>query len=345
VSEQVRDAEQLVAEGFSGAGRRMLLVHAHPDDETINNGATMARYAAEGAQVTLITCTRGEQGEVIPPELAHLVADAEGGLGTHRETELAAAMATLGVKDHRFLDDAGLGGDVPGDAVPGRAGLVGAGLGGAVPGVRFVDSGMALDHEGRVVPAPGIPENAFTAADPKLAAELLARVLREVRPHVVITYEPGGGYGHPDHVRAHEVTMRACELSTSPGLDGDPGWAVPKVYWAVMPLSLARAALMAMAQAPDRPTGLDPDGRLPSMVIPDEQVTTCIDAVAFAPAKAAALRAHRTQVAVTDDDAFFCLSNNLYQPIMGLEFYRLVRGDPAGPFDDLGRETDLFAGL
>jgi N-acetyl-1-D-myo-inositol-2-amino-2-deoxy-alpha-D-glucopyranoside deacetylase len=299
-------------------------VHAHPDDETINNGATMAKYAAEGARVTLITCTRGEQGEVIPPELAHLEAGADGDggpLGAFRETELAAAMAVLGVSDHRFLDQADPGG-------------------GAI-----VDSGMALDHEGVVIPAPGVAENAFTATDPEYLTGLLARVLREVRPHVVVTYEPGGGYGHPDHVRAHEITMRALDLAPEPGPGGEPGWHVPKAYWVVLPLSLARAALTAMAQVPDRPTGLDPDGRLPSMVVPDGQVTTSIDAVPYAGAKAAALRAHRTQVSVTDDEAFFCLSNGLYQPILGLESYRLVRGEPTAPLDDLGRETDLFAGL
>src|SRR6478752_5391726 len=87
--------------------RRLLLVHAHPDDESINNGATMARYAAEGALVTLVTCTLGEEGEVIPPGLAHLAPDRDGGLGPHRVAELAAAMKELGVTDHRFLGGSG----------------------------------------------------------------------------------------------------------------------------------------------------------------------------------------------------------------------------------------------
>ncbi|WP_030451851.1 N-acetyl-1-D-myo-inositol-2-amino-2-deoxy-alpha-D-glucopyranoside deacetylase [Herbidospora cretacea] len=80
--------------------RRLLLVHAHPDDETIGTGATMARYAAEGAHVTLVTCTRGEMGEIIPSTLAHLGPDE---LGAYRERELAAACRNLGVDDHRFL--------------------------------------------------------------------------------------------------------------------------------------------------------------------------------------------------------------------------------------------------
>ena len=83
--------------------RRLLLVHAHPDDESINNGATMAKYVAEGAKVTLITCTKGEEGEVLVPELSHLAATHEDNLGEHRVKELAEAMAHLGVTDHRFL--------------------------------------------------------------------------------------------------------------------------------------------------------------------------------------------------------------------------------------------------
>src|SRR3712207_2852564 len=86
---------------------RLMLVHAHPDDESINNGATMAKYVAEGRGVTLVTCTLGEEGEVLVPELANLAADKEDGLGTHRVGELEDAMAALGVTDFRFLGGAG----------------------------------------------------------------------------------------------------------------------------------------------------------------------------------------------------------------------------------------------
>ena len=88
------------------AARRLLLVHAHPDDESIGTGATIARYAADGAQVTLVTCTLGELGEVIPPELAYLAGTGDR-LGAHRMTELAAACAALGVRDQRFLGGPG----------------------------------------------------------------------------------------------------------------------------------------------------------------------------------------------------------------------------------------------
>ena len=315
------------------AGSRLLFVHAHPDDETINNGATMARYAAEGAQVTLITCTRGEQGEVIPERLAHLVSTAAGGsaadgdaLGEYRVAELAAAMEALGVVDHRFLGD---------DASPGRSAAAVLADGGTV----YRDSGMAYGPGGEVIAAPDSPEGAFALADLEEEAGLLADVILEVRPQVVVGYEPGGGYGHPDHVRAHQVTMRAMELAEA----RPSGWAVSKVYWVVMPESLVRATFGAMANAEGAGYhGPDPAGRMPSEVVPDSQVTTAIDAMAYTSAKIAALRAHLTQIAVSPDGAFYALSNEVRRPIIGLEFYQLIRGPRATGKDDLSRETTLL---
>lgn len=304
--------------------RRLLLVHAHPDDETINSGATMARYAAAGVDVTLVTCTRGEQGEVIPPALAYLEGSGDG-LGDHRVGELTDAMKALGVADHRFLGD---------DSVPG--GTAGAATAGG--GVVFRDSGMAYDAAGRVIPSPEPVPGAFALTPVETAAAALASVLLSVRPHVVLGYEPGGGYGHPDHVQAHRVMTAAVDLAAA------QGWSVPKVYWSVLPESLVRATLEMMS-ASGAARGLPPNGPLPSMVIPDTAVTTAIDATPFLPAKLAALRAHATQVSVTDDDSFFALSNGIQQPVMGLEFYRLVRGELGAERDDVNRETDLFAGL
>ncbi|MGX9228587.1 N-acetyl-1-D-myo-inositol-2-amino-2-deoxy-alpha-D-glucopyranoside deacetylase [Streptomyces albus] len=153
-------------------------MHAHPDDESITTGATMAAYAAQGAHVTLVTCTLGEEGEVIPDGLAHLAPDQDDTLGRHRVGELSAAMRALGVTDHRFLGGPG----------------------------RYRDSGMmgAATND-----RPGC----FWQADLDEAARLLAAVVREVRPQVVVTYGPDGGYGHPDHIKAHRVTMRAVELA------------------------------------------------------------------------------------------------------------------------------------
>jgi N-acetyl-1-D-myo-inositol-2-amino-2-deoxy-alpha-D-glucopyranoside deacetylase len=289
--------------------RRLLLVHAHPDDETIATGATMAKYAAAGAHVTLVTCTLGEEGEVLVADLTHLAADQDDGLGQHRIGELATAMEALGVRDHRFLGGPG----------------------------RYRDSGMmGLETNNR-------PE-CFWQADLDEAATLLLEVIREVRPQVVVTYDENGGYGHPDHVQAHRVTMRAVELAADPTRgEGEP-WAVAKVYWSALPVSWMRDGLRRLRASGDLTTfeGMDPEGELP-MATPDELVTTAVDATDHVEAKLAAMRAHATQIAV--DGPFFALSNNLGNAVWGVEHYRLVQGDTGGDTDGDGRETDLFGGL
>ncbi|MFB7331986.1 N-acetyl-1-D-myo-inositol-2-amino-2-deoxy-alpha-D-glucopyranoside deacetylase [Streptomyces adustus] len=281
------------------SARSLLLVHAHPDDESINNGATMARYAAEGARVTLVTCTLGELGEVIPPELAHLSGDA---LGEHRLGELAAAMSELGVKDFRQLGGPG----------------------------RYRDSGMM-----------GLPDNddpaCFWQADVDEAAAHLLDVILEVRPQVLVTYDPDGGYGHPDHIQAHRVAVRAAELAA------DAGLPIPRVYFNRMPRPVAEEAFGRLR---DRLPGLpftetaavdDVPG-----VVARERITAEIDGTAYAAAKAAAMRAHATQIEVAPDEASFALSNELAQPLFTTEYYELAGG--AGGADGAGRVSDLFAG-
>jgi N-acetyl-1-D-myo-inositol-2-amino-2-deoxy-alpha-D-glucopyranoside deacetylase len=303
--------------------RRMLLVHAHPDDETLGNGATMARYAADGVHVTLLTCTRGEEGLVLVPELAHLAAHRDDRLGEYREGELAAAMAELGVTDYRFLDTVALP-----DHDDGRP--------------FYRDSGMAWDEQRLAVPAPDTGPQAFSRADVDSAAARVAAVIRELRPQVLLTYEPGGGYGHPDHVQAHRVAMRGAELAADDG-PGGPGWRTPKIYWNALPEGLVRAALRELANTEGAPPGWDPDGPLPPMIIPDELVSTAVDAAPYLENKIAALKAHATQVAV--DGEIVLVGDGVRQPIVGVEFYRLVRGTPGAARDADGRETDLFAGL
>ena len=294
--------------------RRLLLVHAHPDDESINNGATMARYAAEGAHVTLVTCTLGEEGEVIPPELAHLAADREDTLGQYRVGELAAAMKELGVTDHRFLGGQG----------------------------RYRDSGMM-----------GVPSNehpgCFWQADLDEAAGHLVEVIREVRPQVLVTYDPQGGYGHPDHIQAHRVAMRAAHLAADPGFAPDRGrpHTIARIYWNCLPHSVVAEGFARLrAAGQDIPfEGMATPGDVPG-VVPDGEVDAAVDGTAYAECKAAAMRAHATQIAV--DGPFFALSNDLGQPLFATEYYRLARGTASAdrPADrPADRVDDLFAGL
>jgi N-acetyl-1-D-myo-inositol-2-amino-2-deoxy-alpha-D-glucopyranoside deacetylase len=281
-------------------GFRLLLVHAHPDDETINNGATMALYADLGAQVTLVTCTRGEEGEVLVPALAHLASGAEDGLGKHREVELANAMQALGITDYRFL---------------------------GAPEKSFRDSGM-MDTE------PNKRPDVFWQADLDTAAQLLVKIIHEVRPHVLITYDEIGGYGHPDHIQAHRVAMRAVELADQ--------WKVQKIYWNTMPKSVLAESMKKMKELGSDFFGAESVDDLP-FAKDDKFVTTLIDGEKYVQNKLDAMKAHETQIST--DGPFFALSNNLGLQIWGDEYYTLVLGDKAEPLNDQGRETDLFAGV
>ena len=293
--------------------RRLLFVHAHPDDESIGTGATMARYAAEGAHVALVTCTLGELGEIIPPGLAALAADRDDQLGGYRIGELGAACRALGVSDHRFLGGPG----------------------------RWRDSGMI-----------GTPANddprAFWQADTEEAALALAAIIREVRPQVMVTYDDNGFYGHPDHIQAHRVSWRAFQLAADPDVTlGDAGpaapWQVSKFYASTTPESFLDEE-MEVLQAERLPDGFTAPMSAADLVygVPDDQVTTEIDASGYLAAKLAAMRAHATQISV--DGTFFALSNTVAQLASGVEYYALLAGQrgPDGPY---GREDDLFAGI
>ena len=298
--------------------QRMLLVHAHPDDESIGQGATMAKYAARGTRVTLVTCTLGEEGEVLLPELEHLAADREDRLGEHRITELAQAMKELGVTDHRFLGGPG----------------------------RYRDSGMEWHPDGYAIPGSALKEGIFWRADLLEAASYLVEIIREVRPQVMVTYDEFGGYGHPDHIQAHRVATYAASLAAVPSFREDlgPAWDIAKIYWSAMSENRMREGLRALRAAGDTTTfeGMDPEGDLGPFVTPDRLLSAVVDASDFADAKVAAMKAHATQITV--DGPFFALSNNLGNAVWGLEYYRLAKGTP-GPVDEDGLETDLFAGL
>ena len=298
------EADRYIATGVlkmktSYVGYRALLVHAHPDDETINNGATMAMYAALGAKVTLVTCTRGEEGEVLVEDHAHKAATLDDLLGEHREIELADAMAALGISDFRFL---------------------------GAPDFKYRDSGM-METE------PNRRTDNFWNVDFERATSQLAAIIDEVKPHILITYDEIGGYGHPDHIQAHRVAMAAADNSS---------WKIPKIYWNVMPRSVIQEGIDAMAALGSDFMGVDNADDLP-FAKDDSFVTAHIDGNDYVEAKMAAMRAHATQIAV--DGPFFALSNNLGLQVWGNEYYTLVKGDKSAPFDEAGREVDLFSGV
>jgi len=284
------------------AAKRLLLVHAHPDDETINNGVTMAKYAASGAQVTLVTCTRGEEGEVLVTELANLASDKDDKLGEHREVELKDAMVQLGINDFRFL---------------------------GAPNKKWRDSGMmgtTQNERGDV----------FWQADLDEASYELVKIILEIKPQVLITYDEFGGYGHPDHIKAHRVAMRAAELAT------EQGWQISKIYWNTMPRSVIQMGIEKMKEVGSDFFGAQSADDLP-FAKPDELVTTVVNAPEYVPQKLEAMKAHATQISV--DGPFFALSNNLGLSVWGDEYYTLVKGEKAAPFDNNGRELDIFAGV
>jgi len=284
------------------AARRLLLVHAHPDDETIGNGVTMAKYATAGTQVTLVTCTRGEEGEVLLSELANLASDKDDKLGEQRIIELKNAMHELGIKDYRFL---------------------------GAPNKKWRDSGMM-----------GTPQNdrndVFWQTDLDEAALELVKIILETKPQVLITYDEFGGYGHPDHIKAHRVAMRAAELAI------DQGWKISKIYWNTTPRSVVQEGIEKMKEVGSDFFGAESVEDLP-WAKPDELVTTVINAPEFVPQKLAAMKAHATQISI--DGPFFALSNNLGLEVWGDEYYTLVKGEVAAPFDTKGRELDIFAGV
>jgi N-acetyl-1-D-myo-inositol-2-amino-2-deoxy-alpha-D-glucopyranoside deacetylase len=292
--------------------RRLLLVHAHPDDESIGTGATMAKYVAEGAGVTLVTCTLGEFGEIIPPDIAHLAWDRDNALGEYRIGELAAACEALGVRDHRFLGGPG----------------------------RWHDSGMM-----------GTPTNdwdgAFWRADVDEAASVLLEIIKDVRPQVLVTYDSNGFYGHPDHIQAHRVAWRAFEMS-----DG----LVRKFYATAVPKSVLAEGMSQMRGAQTRAAqtraAQTSSGSVFETVesvddlpfgVPDQHVTTEIDAGDYLAAKLAAMRAHASQIAV--DSPFFALSDGVGQRAFGHEYYTLLAGPRGAGGGGHGWESDLFAGI
>jgi N-acetyl-1-D-myo-inositol-2-amino-2-deoxy-alpha-D-glucopyranoside deacetylase len=271
-------------------------VHAHPDDETLMTGLTMASYASRGHDVHLLTCTLGEQGEVIPPELAHLAADRDDRLGPWRREELRAAMSVLGVS-HTVLGE---------DPERGVAS-------------RYRDSGMAGT-------ASAQHPDAFAGADLAESAAMVAAHIRALRPDVVVTYDEHGGYGHPDHIATHQVTMAALATLAAEAEAGGAG--VPAAYCILTAASWARQdrAWLRDTMALERSdcVVLQQDEPYPPSVVPDETVTYVVEEPTMVQMQSRALAKHATQVVVYE--GYYALSNHIASRLSGREGF--ARIDP-----------------
>ena len=267
----------------------LLMVHAHPDDECLSTGGTIARYADEGVHVVLVTCTNGEVGEIADVPDLGTPDEIRKRLGEIRVRELEEACRRLGPVDLRLLG--------------------------------YHDSGM-----------DGTPENeaaeAFVNQDPTEAASRVAAIIDETKPDVIVTYNEIGFYGHPDHIRAHEVALAARERATH---------RARKLYYNAVPKSLllgGRELAKGLGESPDDFFTLEDIERIGT---DDDKVTTTIDVVAYVDRKFHALEAHRTQLGTTQ--TYLRIPENVRAFAMGTEHYVLT-GAPAGT-----AETDLFEGL
>jgi N-acetyl-1-D-myo-inositol-2-amino-2-deoxy-alpha-D-glucopyranoside deacetylase len=260
---------------------RLLFVHAHPDDETLATGVAIAHHAARGDDVHVLTCTLGEEGEVIPPHLAHLEGADGDPLAEHRREELRGAMDVLGVTSH----------------------LLGAGAEGLRPAYR--DSGMAGS------PAAAHPR-AWAGADLADAAAAVRAVLDDVAPDVVVTYDATGGYGHPDHVRTHEATCHAVASAAHPpalyAVLTPVSWAVEDRAWLAEHVPTDRGLVVPGGQDPFFPS-----------VVPDEVVTHRVVDPSVVPVQTRALTHHETQVVV--GEGWYALSNHVVARLAGREGY------------------------
>lgn len=290
---------------------RLLLVHAHPDDESSQSVATMARYLDEGGQVTLVTCTLGELGEIMLPEWQHYT-PAE--LGQHRMSEIDEALREVGVNDHVYLGGPG----------------------------RYHDSGMTTGPDGRAAVPDTMPDNAFWRADLLEAADHLVEVIRDRRPQVAVTYDPHGNYGHPDHIQAHRVLMYASVLAASPSHRPDLGapWRIQRIVWNTHNTqrwveAYAIAKERGLELWPEEERGADSFGPDPA------QIVAVIETAPWLEVCRRALGAHRSQV---DIEHPFWQFYRIMQELPGSgEAYLLGAGEPFPESD--APATCLFAGL
>lgn len=280
--------------------RAIVFVHAHPDDECLSTGGTIARYTSEGVRVCLITCTNGELGEIADvPELGtHDQIAAR--LGEVRLDELALACNELGITDLRTLG--------------------------------YHDSGMA-GTEGNDDP------KAFVNQDLDEVVSKVASIYREVRPDAVVTYNEFGGYGHPDHIRAHEAAVLAIEAAADPSFEipGEPH-RVEKLYYT----AFSRRAMIAMRDRygnDEQAKRFFSEENINRIATDDDQITTIVDVAPFIGPKFSSIRAHRTQLGTTS--RWLELGEQEATEIYGRESFVRIR--PTGA--EAGSEDDLLSGI
>jgi len=282
---------------------RLMAVHAHPDDESSKGAATMARYVAEGHQVMVVTCTGGERGDILNPAMNR--PDVAENMIEQRRREMAKAAEILGVQ-HRWLG--------------------------------FVDSGLP---EGD--PKPPLPEGCFALVPLEESVPRLVAVMREFKPHVVITYDENGGYPHPDHIRTHEVSVAAFDAAGDPDLYPDTGepWTPLKLYYSH---GFSRRRMLAfhealLARGLESPytewlkNWTEDKGDIA------DRVTTQIECADYFPVRDAALIAHATQI--DPNSRWFAIPLEVQREVWPHEDYELVRS----LVDTTLPEDDLFSGI
>ena len=282
-----------------------MAVHAHPDDESSKGAATMAKYVAEGVRVEVVTCTGGERGSILNPNLADnplILRDMVG----YRRREMAAAAHALGV-EHVWLG--------------------------------FVDSGLP---EGD--PLPPLPEGSFATQPLEVTVPALVARIRDFRPHVMTAYNEAGGYPHPDHIMSHRLAVAAFTAAADPEYRPDLGapWCVQKLYYDV---SFVRDRALALDAAMTERGLVSPFEeylKRTAVTVP-RTATARIEAAAYFAHRDDALRAHATQI--DPDGFFFAVPRDIEREVWPWEDFELAAtrvplDTPDGEF-----ETDLFAGV
>jgi len=283
----------------------LLAVHAHPDDESSKGAATYAHYASAGATVTVVSCTGGERGDVQNEALAER-AMAQRDMAGLRRREMAAAQAVMGIH-HRWLG--------------------------------YVDSGLPENYTSER--ADLLPAGCFALVPLEISAEPLVRVIRQTRPHVLVTYDENGGYPHPDHIRTHEISMYAWEAAADPARYPEQGeaWRIPKVYYDRIFNSHKIAAVHDALVEAGHERAVDMAEMRERMRDRPSEATTQVNVGDHLDTRDAALRSHASQVA--PDDRFFFWPNDVQRAAWPYEDFQLV----SSTVETALPESDLFAGL